>query len=66
MHAGTAGDLASRAVAKQLLAPPDWGCLAVPLIRVVHITVKTTFSVIKGAVHGCPHLCLASRIMHPC
>ncbi|DBA84856.1 TPA: hypothetical protein ACH3X1_005879 [Trebouxia sp. C0004] len=31
---GTAGDLANWAVAKQLLAPPDWGRLTVPLIRV--------------------------------
>jgi len=66
MHAGTAGDLANRAVAKQLLAPPDWGCLAAPLIRVAHSIVETTFSVIKGAVHGLLHLCLASRVKHPC
>lgn len=65
MHAGTAGDLANRAIAKQLLAPPDWGRLAAPLIRVAHSIVETTFSVIKGAVHGFLHPCLASGMMHP-
>lgn len=52
MHAGTARDLANRAVAKQLLAPPDWGRLAAPLIRVAHTIVQTTSSVNKGEVHG--------------
>ncbi|DBB12261.1 TPA: hypothetical protein ACH3X3_006363 [Trebouxia sp. C0006] len=52
MHAGTAGDLANRAIAKQLLAPPDWGRLAAPLIRVAHTIVETTFSVIKGRNKG--------------
>lgn len=66
MHAGTAGDFANRAVAKQLLAPPDWGRLAVPLIWVAHTIVDTTFSVINGAVHGCLDLCLVSRTMHSC
>ena len=66
MHAGTAGDLANRAIAKQLLAPPDWGRLAAPLIRVAHTIVETTFSVIKGAVHGSLRPCLVSTVMHTC
>ena len=66
MHAGTAGDLANRAIAKQLLAPPDWGRLAAPLIRVAHTIVETNFSVIKGAVHVRLHPCLVSTVMHTC
>ncbi|KAA6422807.1 MAG: hypothetical protein FRX49_07342 [Trebouxia sp. A1-2] len=48
VEASTARDLANRAVAKQLLAPPDWGRLAAPLIRVAHTIVQTTSSVNKG------------------
>ena len=69
MYAGTAGDLANRAVAKQLLAPPDWGRLAAPLIRVAHTIVETTFSVIKGEAHGCwvsSSVLGPKHHMHPC
>ena len=38
-YAGTAGDAVNRAVAKQLLTPPDWPQLAAPLIRVVQSTI---------------------------
>lgn len=40
MHAGTAGDTANRAIAKQLLAPPDWPQLAAPLITLVQSIVQ--------------------------
>ena len=48
MGAGTAGDTANRAVAQELLASPDWGLLAVPLIRAVQNIVHLA-SVMKGS-----------------
>ena len=39
MLAGTAGDATNRAVAKQLLTPPDWLQLAKPLITAVQIII---------------------------
>lgn len=46
MCAGTAGENPNRAVAQELLATPDWGLLAVPLIRAVQSIVQ--LSVMKG------------------
>ena len=59
--AGTAGDTANRAVAQELLATPDWGLLALPLIRAVHNIVQSA-SVVKG---GSPHHAVhAARVCH--
>lgn len=49
--AGTAGDSANRAVAQQLLAPPDWARLAGPLIRMVQTIVDATATIIKGDIN---------------
>ena len=48
LSAGTAGDPGNRSVAQQLLAPPDWGLLAVPLVRNVRTIVDATTTSIKG------------------
>lgn len=45
--AGTAGDDTNRAVAQELLATPDWGLLAVPLVRAVQNIVQLS-TVVKG------------------
>lgn len=54
MHAGTAGDVSNRAVAKQLLAPPDWRQLAGPLIRAVK-SIVLTFEIRKTSPSGAMH-----------
>lgn len=46
VRAGTAGDNPNRAVAQELLANPDWGLLAMPLIGAVQNIVQ--LSVLKG------------------
>ncbi|KAL3136619.1 hypothetical protein ABBQ38_005859 [Trebouxia sp. C0009 RCD-2024] len=47
---GTAGDNPNRAVAQELLANPDWGLLAMPLIGAVQNIVQ--LSVLKGRSKG--------------
>ena len=55
MRAGTAGDNANRAVVQELLATPDWGHLAVPLVRAVQNIVQLS-SLVKGGFPNCVYL----------